>query len=255
MPINYKAPIEIRDGRNGNWFWVDKEIWADERLTASDKVIYGTLAYFANQKNQSAYPSIESLEKFSGVSKRQIYYSLKRLEGFTHILISRQHGKPNVYILLDSGINHLKEQGGAKFAGVQEVHSGGAKSTLQGVQNNTTNNNIYNKNKLTRTLTKVKEGFGNPSINKGIDLLTQFFGYKPSKMELNRFSLNRLFKSRGEERTFKAMEFALSQQKNRYCPVITSYMDLEQKWADLEVYARREFSGSKKGGVIDASHL
>ncbi len=105
------------------------------------------------------------------------------------------------------------------------------------------------------SLSKDKEEFGNSSVNKGMEILTTFFGYKPSMVRMNRYALNRLFRSKGEDRTFKAMEFALSQQNNRFCPVVTSYMDLEQKWSALEVYARRELSGPKKGGVLDATNL
>ena len=102
MPVNWEAPIEIRDGRNGNWFWVDKVVWQDKRLTSSDKVVYGTLAYFANNKNQQTFPSYTTVEEYSGVSNRQCYYSIKRLENFKYIQIKRKSGKPNLYTLLDT---------------------------------------------------------------------------------------------------------------------------------------------------------
>lgn len=146
MSINYTAPIEIRDGRNGNWFWVDKEIWSDERLTSSDKVVYGTLAYFSNQNSQSSFPSIEKLKSFSSLSGRQVYSSIKKLESLQHVVIKRRHGKANIYILLDNGINHLKE-GGAKFAGVQDKPTTLADFAVEGVQDKPTNN-IYINNTL-----------------------------------------------------------------------------------------------------------
>ena len=43
-------PIIIRDFRNGDWFWINKQVWQDEQLQMSDKITYGTLAFFANQK-------------------------------------------------------------------------------------------------------------------------------------------------------------------------------------------------------------
>ena len=167
MAINWNAPIEVRDGRNGNWFWVDKAIWSDERLTASDKVLYGTLAYFANQKNQSSTPSIEILQSNSGLSRRQAYRSIKRLEEFMHVSITRTYGKPNKYTLLDNGINHLKEERGAKLAPVPNITQGGAKSTLKGVPNNTTNKNIYKENNKEIVI----NNYGKPEINKILDYM------------------------------------------------------------------------------------
>mgnify|MGYP001570764366 CR=1 FL=1 len=102
MPINWNAPIEIRDGRNGNWFWVDKIVWQDKKLSSSDKVVYGTLAYFANNRNQQAFPSYIKIEEYSGVSERQCYRCIKNLEKLKYIQIKRRAGRPNLYTLLDT---------------------------------------------------------------------------------------------------------------------------------------------------------
>lgn len=139
MPINYEKPIDIRDGRNGGWFWVDKEVWLDEGLSQSDKVVYGTLAYFANNKNQLAFPSIDNISKYSSASKRQVYKSIKILEINKYIAVIRNHGKPNKYTLIDTAIQQQK-QGGAKNARVQNSTSRGAIIAVKGVQNSTTNN-------------------------------------------------------------------------------------------------------------------
>ena len=252
MAINWEAPIEIRDGRNGNWFWVDKQVWEHAKLTSSDKVVYGTLAYFANQKTQQAFPQMKTLEAHCKLSRRQVYRSTKALEIFKFIHIKRQRGLPNLYTLID---NWKKLQGNDKLSVVtgSPITSDSMSHGL--VTNNTSNNNIKTNNKNNKTLTKVNGDFGNPQINEGIKLLTSFFGYSPSRLKLNRYTLKRLIKSKGYERVLKAMKFSLSQQLNRYAPKITSYMDLEQKWSDLEVYARREIMTPRKGGVIDATSL
>ena len=100
MPYNWDAPIEIRDARNGQWFWVHRHVWNDARLTASDKVLYGTFAYFANGKDQQAFPSITTLAKESQLSKMQVTRSQKKLEQFKYISIKRHTGKVNRYTLL-----------------------------------------------------------------------------------------------------------------------------------------------------------
>lgn len=153
MGVNYDAPIIVRDGRNGGWLWVDKEVWSDERLSASDKVTYGTLAYFANNKTQKLYPSITVLEQFSKLSRRQIYKSIKVLETLNYVHVTRKRGKPNEYTLIDDAILSLKTTG-AKNALVHTVHPTSANNAPpkrgQLVQNNTTNKNyieqdLYNK--------------------------------------------------------------------------------------------------------------
>lgn len=147
MPVNYKKPIEIRDGRNGGWFWIDKEVWSDKRLSSSDKVVYGTLAYFANNKNQLAFPSITHLEGYSNISNRQIHISIKKLEKYKYLLVIRRYGKPNQYTLIDEAIREQKLTT-ANSAPLQPLHTTPATiappTRGQLVQNNTTNNNINN---------------------------------------------------------------------------------------------------------------
>ena len=137
MAINWDAPIEIRDNRNGNWFWVDKIVWADKRLTSSDKVVYGTLAYFANNKSQAAFPSYTIIAEYSGVSERQCYYSIKRLQDlrYAHIQRGGGRGKPNIYTLLE---NPAKSAGNKKT--LQKQDENPAKSYKKTLQNSTSNN-------------------------------------------------------------------------------------------------------------------
>lgn len=244
MPVNYNAPIEIRDGRNGNWFWIDKEIWSDERLTSADKVVYGSLAFYANKKDQTAFPSITSLQNNCKLSKRQIYISLKKLEALTHIKIDRKYGKPNQYTLLDNGISHLK-QGGAEFAPVQNEEGRGAASALVGVQNEETNNIYINKNNLTKLNTNVlraKPSFGNPEINTCLDELEKLLGNKPTKETLNRYAAKRLIvKLGGVDRVIKAINYAfLIRTEDKYAPQIYNYMDLEEKLERLKGYGRQK---------------
>jgi predicted transcriptional regulator len=99
MPINYGASIEIRDNRKHPWFWVQSHIWKE--LDRAEKVVYGTLALFANNGTQESFPSIETVAKDSDCSSRQVYRSLKILEKKKIISIERDLGKPNRYTLLD----------------------------------------------------------------------------------------------------------------------------------------------------------
>lgn len=99
MAINYDAPIEIRDARNGSWFWIHTHVWRDKRLSMLDKMVYGTIASYVNN-GQSAFPSTAKISVDCERSKRHIYRSLKNLEKHKYLSIERISGKPNIYTLL-----------------------------------------------------------------------------------------------------------------------------------------------------------
>lgn len=158
MPYNYDKQIEIRDFRNGDWFWVEKSVWENSLLTSSDKVVYGTLAFFSNVKTQRAFPSFKRISEQSGVSQRQAVYSIKKLERLRYIEIVEKGGgkkNPNVYKLLKSKY--------AEFAPnktVQKRKVNYAKIATETMQNSTSNNNnrtiINNKRKILLSPTVIK---------------------------------------------------------------------------------------------------
>ena len=151
MGINYRAPIEVRDFRNGEWFWSSKHVWQDKTITQSDKVVYGTLAFFANQQ-QEAFPSIETLAKFSCISERQIYRSIKKLEKKNYIQVNRHKikGQPNEYFLLKTKGDKVAP----KENRVTRRPNKGDKPDKIRVTNNTSNNNNTNKKNITIDPTK-----------------------------------------------------------------------------------------------------
>lgn len=104
MAINYRAPIEIRDSRNGSWFWIHTHVWRDDNLTQSSKVVYGTIASYANTE-QTAFPSITKIALDSHISERHVYRCLKELERFNYLKVERKHGKPNLYTLVKTTSN------------------------------------------------------------------------------------------------------------------------------------------------------
>lgn len=99
MAVNYNAPIEIRDSRNGSWFWIHTHVWRDSHLTQSSKVVYGTIASYTNTE-QTAFPSITKISLDSDISERHVYRCLKELEKFNYLKVERKHGKPNLYTLV-----------------------------------------------------------------------------------------------------------------------------------------------------------
>jgi hypothetical protein len=113
--------FEIRDMRNGSWFWVQTHLWRDRTLSKADKLVYGTLASYANMQQES-FPGADRVADDAGVSERQVYYSIKVLEGRGYVGVERRRGKPNIYSLLKTTP--------ATIAPLQNMHQGGAKSTV-----------------------------------------------------------------------------------------------------------------------------
>lgn len=101
MAINYEAPIEIRDNRNGSWYWVHTHVLRDQKLSPSEKVIYSTIASYSNTE-QTAFPSIQLISKDSGISERHVYRCLQNLKKYRYLDIEQRgkQGKANLYTLV-----------------------------------------------------------------------------------------------------------------------------------------------------------
>lgn len=91
--------LEIRDARNGSWAWYDKEVIASNKLTTSEKMIYISLTWFANE-SQKLYPSINKICQLSGRSRPVVVKSLNHLEKLGLIKKNKSAGKTTQYTLL-----------------------------------------------------------------------------------------------------------------------------------------------------------
>jgi predicted transcriptional regulator len=133
MAINYNKPIIVRDFRNGGWYWIHKEVIESDKISASDKLVYNALAYFANNESQEAYPSLSTIAKLIKVSRRTVVTSIKNLHENDFISKDVAKGKVTTYTL-------CKIYTSAKSAPVQNSTYTGANKSLPPVQNSTTNN-------------------------------------------------------------------------------------------------------------------
>lgn len=94
------AEIEIRDTRNGSWYWVNTAVNACPHLDPIDKVVYGALASFAGF--QQIKPTMEEIAKRASVAKRATITSIKTLEkqGLITVTEGGGRGNTNTYVLL-----------------------------------------------------------------------------------------------------------------------------------------------------------
>lgn len=108
-------------------------------------------------------------------------------------------------------------------------------------QDNTLTTNVVNGETPDRVDNRNKD------IQEGIELLREL-NKSVTKENLNRYALKRLYKARGKDRVIKAFRYAVQwRQEDKYCPSIYNFMDLEDKWNQLEDYARNLTKGGKNG--------
>lgn len=135
--IDWNKPFEIRDMRNGEWYWVQKEVLASKDINASDKLVYSALAYYSNQKSQTCFPSYNTIAKLVNLGERTVYAAVRKLTKYKFIAVIKKKGEVNHYDLLKT--TH------ANFARVPEPMQNNtdtlAKQHHVPMQNNTTNNN------------------------------------------------------------------------------------------------------------------
>src|SRR5258708_38023771 len=100
MPYGWDKQFEVRDMRNGEWYWVQKEVLVSNKINASDKLVYSALAYYSNQKNQACFPSYTAICKLVNLHRNTVIKSIKALINNKFISKQQNDGKVNFYNLL-----------------------------------------------------------------------------------------------------------------------------------------------------------
>ncbi|MBI5847238.1 MAG: helix-turn-helix domain-containing protein [Nitrospirae bacterium] len=93
---------EVRDMREGNWWWCENDLIDREDLAGPDKLTYCALCRFA--KGGKCFPSRKTLAKKVGVSLRKIIYVLQNLQAKGIIGIEPRTGaagdrESNLYLI------------------------------------------------------------------------------------------------------------------------------------------------------------
>lgn len=89
----------MRDIRTKNWFWIENSLIDREDLEPYEKLIYMTLARYADG-NGRCFPGLELLMKSTGIgSKKTLIKYIKKLELKGLIEIIKRQGKGNIYFL------------------------------------------------------------------------------------------------------------------------------------------------------------
>ncbi len=105
---------QVRDLRNGDWYWVNKLVLEHPYLANSAKLVYMALAYHSNNNTQESFPGYERIMQLTGLKRRIITIAVKKLEEYYFIKVERIKGKVNEYKLLkltDSKVVHNVHRG------------------------------------------------------------------------------------------------------------------------------------------------
>ena len=149
--------MEIRDTRNGDWFWVYKSVLADPHLNPTDKLTYSALATFGGCKEIN--PSFKGIAERATLGERTVKRSIKKLIKVGYVSVDKGGGrhKTNVYFL-------LKKPKGCQFCTVSKLcqtlpktvpSSAGNGARLAPELDNT--NKINNKKALKKLKTHLQE--------------------------------------------------------------------------------------------------
>jgi DNA-binding MarR family transcriptional regulator len=149
--------FKVRDLRDGNWYWVPKEVLTSDKLNGSDKLIYSALAYYANNKTQGSYPSITTICNLIKISRPTVVNGIKKLVELGFISKTENKGKTSYYNLLkliDTSKNSLLVSKSSLLVKNRHYTSKNktrvSKNSRHGLVKNRHTNNSFNKTKKTK---------------------------------------------------------------------------------------------------------
>mgnify|MGYP000166693168 CR=1 FL=1 len=210
------AKIEVRDLRTGDWLWTHKAVLFHTRVDGNGFKVYCGLASYANNNDQSSFPSIDTLAKRLHIKSRTtIIKSLKLLEDLKLLRVERRIGRHNVYYLLNPEPQQFEE--------------------------------VPQKPEKETEPAKTDAGMG-AIINQ---LIEGFEPVNPTfarlfKIKQQRDALQRLVKQFGIERVQKMIAALPEVVGKPYAPVITKPTELENKLGQLRAFVMQAQKAGKK---------
>lgn len=203
------------------------------------------------QKSEDSI-SLTQLMGMTLISKRNVIYLLQNLEAKKLLIISREkeinkirfNKYSDTWVVQNSAEQVKINRNRAKIASakLREANIASAKLGKKLVQNSVKKVNSFAHTKeITKEITKesTERGSENKSIPLFIDLFKEInptyrvmFG-RPNQRDAS----ERLLKLRPLEEWEKVIRFISSRRTDKYCPRISTPIQLEQKYGDLETYA------------------
>lgn len=225
--------MQIRDTRNGEWYWVNNAVLADPHLTAHQKVVYSSLCTFAGY--EEIHPDFELISTRTGktVSRRSCISAIKKLEEIGYISIEHGGGKgnSNVYVLLKApkGCNHCTVSKGANGS-TQKVQMEAPKGATIAPHIDKIDKDI---DTAATTAASIQEGI---FLFKGINpSYEQLF-----KNKTERAAMERLISKWGAEKVYNSIRILPQYLSLPGCPQITTPYQLERKLGQYIAFAKQQ---------------
>lgn len=221
-----------------NFITIQGWMLTELKLKGNALIVYAIIYGFSQVDGQTFNGSLQYLADWTNSTKRGIMKNLQDLVQAGLI------GKKEKII---NGVKFC-EYYVTKFTGVVNKVQGGIEQSSPNTIEDKIEDNIDN----TNVLEKTPETFGNSDINDLFDEWERVCGYKiTSKVKLNRYTCQRLIKSRGKESILKALPYVAESQSDKYAPNIVNFMDLEEKWNALGVWYKKKYvTNFNKNGKI-----
>jgi len=170
--------IEIRDTRDGGWFWADNELIDKygETIGAHGIAVYVTLARHAN--NNKCWPSIGTIGKKIGASRPTVKKALDALQAVGLITVLRRRtdcgdSDTNLYTL-----ERIKVGGQGDYLPGQGDYPRVGKEFAQGGQGGLHEQDLLNKTKKNKTKTRAqKKAPTDPRIKQFVESFQETVGY------------------------------------------------------------------------------
>jgi DNA-binding transcriptional ArsR family regulator len=228
MPGEQK--FEIRDLRNGDWYWIDRSILHSygQKLKASGIAVYNALASFANFKTQTCFPTQEAIAQLIGLSPRTVRRKVK--------------------LMIELGLTRVEKRGGSAIYYLlrpdrTEETVGQDKRDTSDRTPEPTNNNYLTRNN--NNINVVAEQL--PPLNGSLinSLIARFSEVNPNYERLfanktQRLALERLVRKFGQPMVERLIDLLPGVFGRPYAPRITTPLKLEEKLADLLSFIKEE---------------
>ena len=103
MPKPHREQLELFTA-DISWFHIFKEFiraktWAE--MSPASKALYPTIKAFTNWKDGRSFPSLDTLQEYSGLTRPSVIKGLKELEGLGYIQSKKKPGKQTIYKLIE----------------------------------------------------------------------------------------------------------------------------------------------------------
>lgn len=251
--------MEIRDSRNGDWYWVNNIVLACKSISLADKAVYSALATFSGY--QEIRPTFETIAKRCDVGVRTAKESIKMLEAMGFIFIENhgRKGTANVYKLCKSVNGCVKKCSSCTSIKKckplpEEVQITTESSAVAAPQIDRYIDNI-NTSELenSQSISPSKEEYiptdeeGNiipqpkPRKFDPRPIFKLFPDYKEGWIvnKTERKYAEYLSKERGVTKIKSALNFYQANKEHESCPLITKPSELYNKWDNLKNFRKK----------------